>query len=113
MPEGPIVCNAGPLIALSMVGHLELLGQLYEHVLVPEPVVREVVGAGAGRLGAAEVKAATWMEQIRVEPPPDPLLAQELGPGEAGVIASAHRLQAQLVLINERRARRIAEQAII
>jgi len=23
MTEGPIVCNAGPLIALSIVGHLE------------------------------------------------------------------------------------------
>jgi predicted nucleic acid-binding protein len=58
MIEGPIVCNAGPLIALSIVGHLGLLEKLYSRVLVPDAVFQEVVGPGAGRIGAAEVAAA-------------------------------------------------------
>lgn len=111
MSEGPIVCNAGPLIALSTVGQLGLLEKLYRRVLIPNAVVREIVGAGAGRIGAAEVAAASWLEQIAPQALPEPLLDLELGPGEAAVIAAAHRLQAQLVLIDERRARRIAEQA--
>jgi hypothetical protein len=111
MPEGPIVCNAGPLIALSMIGQLDLLGSLYQHVLVPEAVIQEVSGAGIGRIGAAEVKAASWLERVKEEPVAEPLLATELGPGEAAVIAAAHRMGAGLVLIDERRARRIAEHA--
>jgi predicted nucleic acid-binding protein len=109
--EGPIVCNAGPLIALSMIGQLDLLESLYERVLVPEAVLQEVSGDGLGRIGAAEVKAASWLERIGEGTVVDPLLATELGPGEAAVIAAAHRLGAGLVLIDERRARRIAEHA--
>jgi len=111
MTDGPIVCNAGPLIALSIVGELGLLEKLYSRVLVPNAVFEEVVGAGAGRIGAAEVAAASWLEKVAAVSSPEPLLAMELGPGEAAVIATAHSLQAGLVLIDERRARRVAEQA--
>lgn len=111
MAEGPIVCNAGPLIALAMVGHLDLLPKLYQRILVPGAVLQEVAGAGAGRIGASEIAAAAWLERLPIEPPVEPLLAKELGPGEAEVITAAYRCQARLVLIDERRARRIAEQA--
>jgi uncharacterized protein len=110
MPEGPIVCNTGPLIALSMVGQPGLLASLYRRVIVPESVLREIVSGGTGRIGAAEIEAASWLERFP-DPEPEPLLAKELGRGEATVIATAHLIQARLVLIDERRARRIAEQA--
>jgi len=109
--EGPVVINAGPLVALSMVGRLDLLEALYTRVLVPGAVMQEVVTAGAGRIGAREVADAVFLERVLVEPPPDPLLAGELGPGEAEVIALAHRQGARLVILDERRARRIAEHA--
>jgi predicted nucleic acid-binding protein len=111
MPEGPIVCNSGPLIALVLAGQLDVLGELYQRVLVPEAVIQEVTGAGAGRVGAAEVASSMWLERVPGGFPLEPLLAKELGPGEAAVIATAHRLGAKLVLIDERRGRRIAEQA--
>ena len=106
--ESPVVCNAGPLIALAMADCLPLLERLYRRVLVPTEVFHEIVGAGAGRIGAQEVEAASWLERL---PPSviDPFLAQELGSGEAAVITAAHRLKARAVLIDERRARRIAE----
>lgn len=109
MPDGPIVCNTGPLIALTMVGQLDLLGRLYQQVIVPEAVLREVV-SGTRNIGAAEIQAASWLERFP-DPDPEPLLAKELGRGEAAVIATAQLVQARLVLIDERRARRIAEQA--
>ncbi len=111
MPEGPIVCNAGPLIALAMVGQLEILRELYDRVVVPEAVFREVVEAGTGRVGAREVKAATWLQRVEGGARIEPLLAAELGSGEAAVIEVAARLGARLVLLDERRARRIAEHA--
>ena len=111
MPEGPIVCNAGPLIALALAGQLRVLGELYQRVLVPEAVIYEVTGAGAGRVGAEKVASSSWLERVPPGPSLEPLLAKELGPGEAAVISAAHRLGARLVLIDERRGRRIAEQA--
>jgi predicted nucleic acid-binding protein len=111
MNNGVIVCDAGPLIALSLVRNLDLLHRLYDRVLVPEAVVREVVESGAGRADAIEVEAACWLEHVPLDAPPEPLLAKELGVGEAAVITVAWRLGATLVLLDERRARRIAEQA--
>jgi uncharacterized protein len=110
MAEGPIVCNTGPLIALAMVGHLDLLPRLYRRILVPEAVIREAVGSG-GRTGADEIAAAGWVERVAESLPLEPLLTKELGLGESAVIAAAHHLRARLVLIDERRARRIAEHA--
>ncbi|HEX9942634.1 MAG TPA: DUF3368 domain-containing protein [Thermoanaerobaculia bacterium] len=111
MGEGPVVCNAGPLIALAIVGRLDLLEKLYRRVLVPEAVFQEVTGTGIGRIGATEVSAAAWLERVPGGTLPEPLLAKELGAGEAQVIAVAHRIGSKLVLIDERRARRIAEEA--
>jgi predicted nucleic acid-binding protein len=111
MDEGPIVCNAGPLIALSMIGSLHLLPALYRTVLVPEEVLQEVVESGAGRSGAREVASAAWLQRAASAGPPDLLLAKELGAGEAAVISTAYWNGARLVLLDERRARRIAEQA--
>lgn len=94
-----------------MVGCLDLLQELYGRVVVPDAVFREVVSSGAGRAGAPQVASASWLERIQNTAPLDPLLAKELGPGEAEVIAIAYRLNARLTLLDERRARRIAEQA--
>ncbi len=41
MDEDSIVCNAGPLIALSMVGQLDLLRLLYRRILIPEAACQE------------------------------------------------------------------------
>jgi hypothetical protein len=46
------VANAGPLIVLAAVGQLDLVGQLYGEVLIPEAVFDEITGAGAGRPGS-------------------------------------------------------------
>ena len=43
------VANATPLIALSIIGELDLLAILFEEVLVPPSVWEEVVLQGEGR----------------------------------------------------------------
>jgi len=106
MSEGPIVCDTGPLIALSLIGHLELLQRLYPRVVVPLAVLDEVRAGGPERLGAEAVLAVSWFESTS-DPLPDPLLAAELGSGEAAAIAVAHAISAQL-LLDDRKARRIA-----
>jgi predicted nucleic acid-binding protein len=110
LTEGPIVCDAGPLIALASVARLELLSSLFARVLVPESVLAEIVQSGAGRAGAIEISSASWLEVVPAPRERDPLLTADLGAGESAVLSTAVRLGAPLVLIDERRARRIATQ---
>ena len=48
-----VVSNAGPLIALSKLGRLGLLLKLYDEIIIPGEVYKEVVVNGA-RLGAQD-----------------------------------------------------------
>ena len=54
------VVNAGPLVALSLAGHLELLPLLFKEILIPRAVYREVAIDGLGRAGAASLSEAVW-----------------------------------------------------
>jgi predicted nucleic acid-binding protein len=103
----PIVCNTGPIIALSRAGMGHLLGALFTRVLLPEPVVAELRARHAG--DAADTERAIALAQIvRLDQPPDPLLLAELDHGEAAVIQVAREHGIKGVLIDERRARRVA-----
>ncbi|MCA1852948.1 MAG: DUF3368 domain-containing protein [Beggiatoa sp.] len=106
---GPVVTNSGPLIAMATIGQIDLVGQLYGSVFVPEAVFREVSWYGANRPGAAELATAPWAVRVALDNPPDPLLAEDLGPGEAAAITLAVRRNACLLLLDDRRARRVAE----
>ena len=106
-----VVADAGPLIHLSAIGQLELIHRLAPEVLVPQGVFDEVVAAGAGLPGAAEVGAAPW---IRVVTPTRgdvvaALLGGGLQVGEAQAIAVAVELGAEWLLIDERQGRLTAE----
>lgn len=104
------IINAGPLIALSLLGRLDLLPALFREFWIPAPVYSEVVIAGLGRPGAADLSAPQWTAHVRQAPEPDPLLVAELDQGEASVIALARIMLPCTVLIDERRGRRIAHQ---
>lgn len=100
-----VVPDAGPLIYLAGAGKLKLLRALYLRVVVPSVVHAEVVTAGAGLVGSAEVAAATWLEVEDVQP--DMTLAAALDAGEAAAIPLAERLAATL-LCDDADARAIA-----
>lgn len=66
---------------------------------------------GSGLPGAEEVRKARWIEVAQQESRADPVLAracQSLGAGERGAILLAISLGADLILLDESRARRIA-----
>ncbi len=103
------VVNSGPLVALSILGQLDLLPALYAECWVPETVFNEVAVAGIGKPGATSLLSADWQARVRTGPLPDPLLVMELDPGEAEVIGLARLLSPCLAIIDERRGRRIAQ----
>jgi predicted nucleic acid-binding protein len=106
-----VVSNASPLINLARVNHFDLLVKFYDQIVIPQAVYDEVVVRGQGCDGSREVKEASWIE---TQVPKDELavraLAAELGKGEASAIILAQELQADLLLMDEIRGRRIAQQ---
>ncbi len=104
------VANSSVLIALSRIGQLELLSRRFpEGLLIPRAVWREVVEAGKGQPGAAEVAAASWITVYAVKDQNIvSLLRTELDEGEAEAIALGHEQQAEVVLLDEKDARRAA-----
>ncbi len=77
-------------------------------------VHREVTEGGHGLPGAEEVAKAGWIQVAFPTRPIDDTLersCQRLGDGERGAILLAKGLAADLVLLDERKARRIAEDA--
>lgn len=104
------VSNSSVLIALSSIGQLSLLKQRFaEGILISEAVWQEVVDAGGARPGAGEVRAANWIQQRSVRDRDYVrLLCAELDTGEAEAIVLALQEQADVVLLDEKEARRVA-----
>jgi predicted nucleic acid-binding protein len=107
MPEGPrlVVVNTTPIIALSLIGELDLLRSLYDQVVVPSAVEAEVLAGGRGRIGSSELREASWLRVVSLQDPRRAELLVDLDQGEAEVLALAQELHADLVIIDERLAR--------
>lgn len=98
----PIVCNTGPLIALSLISGQDILCQLY-HPIITRTVLVEWA---EGEDDAPRILPAT--HEIVPAPAANPLLAVQLDPGEASVIQTALDRGIRRVLIDERKGRKIA-----
>ena len=105
-----VVSDATPLIALAKIGQLSWLRDLFDEVLIPGAVYSEIVVAGAGRSGSAEIRAANWIRIIPVEDRTKVnYLLTQLDIGEAEAIVLAQEQQADWVLVDETKARAIAQ----
>jgi uncharacterized protein len=109
-PSQRVISNATPLINLSLIKQLGLLNQLYGEVLMPPAVRAELLAGGPGRAGVTDVPRAAWIRVMSLrDPRRAELLLTDLDRGEAEVIALAQELDADLVIIDERLARRHAK----
>lgn len=103
MPE--VVSNTGPLIALASIYQFELLQKLFGTISIPKAVRTEVLDETT----LTAVNMADWIlvrtaqDKIAVQ-----LLNGELDTGESEAIVLARELNADLLLIDERAARRKA-----
>lgn len=106
-----VVTNTTPVISLSLVGQLQLLEQLYGEVLLPPAVYREVLVGGRTKIGVTELQNAHWLRQVTLTDPRRADLLLDLDRGEAEAIALAQELNADLLILDERLARRYARRA--
>ncbi len=106
-----VISDSSVLIALSTIGQLPLLPLRFpEGILIPRAVWHEVVEAGKGQSGADEVSTATWITVCEVRDSPLlSLLQTELDYGESEAIALCVEKQADVILLDEKYARRKAQ----
>jgi predicted nucleic acid-binding protein len=107
-----VVSDSSPLITLARAQQLDLLSEFYGQVTIPREVHQEVTVAGAGLPGAEEVLRASWI-QVQPTPSESRVAVKEacsgLGVGERSAIYLASAVKAEIVLIDEERARRAAK----
>jgi predicted nucleic acid-binding protein len=106
-----VVADSSPLIVLAKIGCLNLLPKLYSPVYLSEQVYAEVVVSGAGLPGASEVAKAAWIEVKAIEKPEAVTAARTrfgIGLGELTTIILAKEIGARVVLMDERKGKRVA-----
>jgi predicted nucleic acid-binding protein len=108
MPAGPVVLNNTPLVALSILGRLDLLRDLFGEVLIPEAVQEEFLAVDTA-LRREALAGAPWIRPVALAHPRRALSYSGLDLGEAEVLALAEERSAGLLVIDEKKARRYAE----
>ncbi len=102
-----VVADTGPLIALSIVDGVPFLRALFREVVVT-PTVASELSAGRGRPGERLLESHPWIQLRAPSSPPDRLLVEELDDGESSAIALAREMDHAVLLMDERRGRRLA-----
>lgn len=99
-----VISNAGPIIALSQIGRLELLPSLFGRIYIPNAVEAELIKC------KTEIQAADWLKTTPLSDASTvDVLRERLDAGESEAIVLAIRLNADLLLIDEARGRRVAD----
>lgn len=107
-----VISDTSAITNLAAIDHLGLLPLLYEQVIIPAAVYRELVDIEPPVPGSIEVQTATWLEvkSIAKREVVERLQSEgRLDPGESEAIALALELKADLLLIDERRGRAEAD----
>lgn len=108
-----VISDTSAITNLAAIQHLHLLPHLYSQVTVPEAVYRELADIDPPVPGTLEAQSADWLQ---VRPVTNFTVVARLrnegrlDPGESEAIALAMELNADLLLIDERRGRAEADQ---
>lgn len=101
-----VVADTGPLHYLVLVGAIDVLPRIYDRVIIPNSVLAELVHPHA------PVAVRKWFTAlpawIEVREASFILLSAALDPGEVDAISLAKEIQADVVLLDDRDARREA-----
>lgn len=106
-----VVSDTSPITNLAAVGLLDILHQLYDRVIIPQAVYDEMASLNYSVPGALEVQTLSWIDSQPVSDlTRSKELQNQLDIGEAEAIILALELQADLLLIDERKGRKVAAQ---
>ncbi len=98
-----VVSDTSPISNLIQIGRFELLGQLFNEVIVPPFVHNEILALAHFNIDLTSYNQASW---LRIQQPKNNVSVQNLlkvlDRGEAEAITLAKELNANLLLIDER-----------
>jgi predicted nucleic acid-binding protein len=98
-----VVRDASPIIDLAVIGQLPLLQKLYDHVVVPQSVYDQIMLDDR----AKEVAVTNWIEPRQITNKQlVKFLAEKLKVREAEAVALIIELEADLLLIDDRKGRK-------
>ena len=106
-----IVADSSPLIALTKLGCLDRVRAVYTRIWITRAVYGEIVVAGQGMPGAREIAQSEWIEIVDLRNPGSLRtleLKYNLGAGEISTFVLAQEISADIMLVDDLRARRIA-----
>lgn len=105
-----VVSNTSPLTNLAAIGQADLLPRLFQTILIPTGVWRELQAPERTWPGKTTLATATWLEKQDVQNQAlVTVLQRDLDLGESESIALALELQADFILLDEREGRRAAQ----
>lgn len=102
-----VICNTTPFIALSSIDQIGLLKEIYSSLITPRAVIEEVSAGGA--ICVPDLASLDWIEVVPNVSTVENRKLFQLDYGERQVVLNALELKANLVLIDDRTARNIAE----
>jgi len=103
-----VVADTSPLNYLAQCGAIEVLSQLYGSVVIPRAVFDELSGTGAPEAVRGWLDPPPVWISIRSASAIDETLV--LGRGEVEAICLAQEIHADEILLDERRARKAAQE---
>src|SRR3990172_13183463 len=103
-----VVSDTTPLIGLASIGRLELLFELFGEVYIPQAVYDETVTFGREEgIAKQAVASADWIHVVEVKNKlAVDILLDEMDLGEVETIILAEEINADWVLMDEKKGRR-------
>jgi predicted nucleic acid-binding protein len=100
-----VVINASPLILLSKIGRADLLTELFDEVVVPNAVWREIVAGGETESTAPLWSALNRLTQVTIAEISPEVENWNLGDGESEVLTLALMDRRYRAVVDDRAAR--------
>lgn len=103
-----VISNSSPLVTLSRLDHLSLLQQMFNTVIIPDAVYRETVTQNRYQQQRMRIQAAVDAFIAVLTPKIRRLFSRTLGDGEQGVLNLGLERQPDILLLDDKKARKEA-----
>lgn len=105
------IVNTSPLLYLYRIGVLDWLSQLFDQVWTPRAVVYELEEGQRKGYDVPNPSHYAWLQIVEPRAIPSEWLTLDLGPGELATMALGLEHPDYIVLLDDARARKIAQAA--